>query len=469
MEDSKDSGSKMNMSQLQAINRIKYALPTNLNVVERRQNKVNFADQNTYTSAGGSEIVVRLQASTDYIYGKNSYIVMDVQATAGASGGAVAVNPIGFLHNTACSLFDRVLFEDRSGAELERNDNLNAYCAQVLPLHWSKDYSFVGPAIAGQFNSGENGYSIVDTVTGIPSPDKYHKNGRVDEYDININSATGSSLTVVIPLRWILGVFNNETLIPSMLTSGSLIRLRLAPAARALERLSGTEDIKTATYTISNPRIVCDSLSLSPVVQKNLMEQSQAGGGLDYTYETVYYQPGNPLTNKNFNLQVNKAVSRCQKLYWAPQLAPATVPDSVLKNNLGTSLCKISQLDYRLGDMFFPQRVIDVNTPASKNGAELYENTLQSIHRMKTNVDAPCVDKFQFLVSGNAADNTGKNVHCQSFEMSSALEYSGLAINNSRTLEARINFEDEVARQITAWICYLKLAKCNQLRAIIKE
>ena len=128
---------------------------------------------------------------------------------------------------------------------------------------------------------------------------------------------------------------------------------------------------------------------------------------------------------------------------------------------------------------YFPQRVITVtdNNP-QKNGAELYENTLQSIHRMKTSVDPPSVSKNEFCNSGTALDatpannnNNGSAVHCQSFEMSSALEYSGLAINNSRTLEARINFigTPASAQVVDAWITYLKLAKCNQLRAVIKE
>jgi hypothetical protein len=99
---------------------------------------------------------------------------------------------------------------------------------------------------------------------------------------------------------------------------------------------------------------------------------------------------------------------------------------------------------------------------------------------MKTNEDPPSVSKNSFCNDGVAVqaspaddadnDNSGRAVHCQSFEMSSALQYSGLAINNSRTLEARINFVAPAGPQvIDAWICYVKLAKCNQLRAIIKE
>jgi hypothetical protein len=461
MED-KPSG-KMDMSQIQAVNKVKYALPSNLNIVERRTNKVNFADQNAYSSTSGNEIVIRLQASTDYVYGKNCYLAMDIESTAAGSD-------IGFGKNTAMSIFDRVLYEDRSGAELERNDAINRYVAQVCPLHWSNEYVSTGVANAGQFDSGVNTHQA-----GIPDNNSYQKNGTVANYNTR-----GSKLTVIIPLHWFLGVYNQETLIPSMLVSGSLIRLQLARAGVAFENI-GVGNDNIASYTVTNPRVVLDSLTLAPVVQKNLMEQSQAGGGLDFCYETAYYQSGNPGTLSNFNLQVNKAVSRCQRLYWSSrsQDTPEASYDTTSKDNLGSCQLNVSQLDYRLGDLYFPQRVITVtdNNP-QKNGGELYENTLQSIHRMKTSVDPPSVSKDEFCRSGTALNataednnNNGKAVHCQSFEMSSALEYSGLAINNSRTLEARINFITPVnsAQVVDSWICYLKLAKCNQLRAVIKE
>jgi hypothetical protein len=459
--ESKPSG-KMDMSQIQAINKVKYALPSNLNIVERRTNKVNFADQNAYSSTSGNEVVIRLQASTDYVYGPNSYLVMDVQCDGNAA------TQYGFSRNTAMSLFDRILYESKDGAELERNDSLGRYVAQVSPLHWSTEYTATGVANAGQ---RESSFPLAPTA----DPPTYQPNGSVPNYDIR-----PSKLTVVIPLHWFLGVFGQETLVPSTLVSGSLIRLQLARATDAIVQLGG-DDNDVTSYSITNPRVVLDSLSLSPVVQKNLMEQSQSGGGLDYCYESVYYQSGNPGTQTNFNLQINKAVSRCQKLYWSSRAQ--NTPSNANKDNIGTVRLNVSQLDYRLGDLFFPQRVITVtdNNP-QKNGAELYENTLQSIHRMKTSVDPPSISKNEFCNGGTALtganggadnNNNGKAVHCQSFEMSSALEYSGLAINNSRTLEARINFVGPIpagAEQVVdAWICYLKLAKCNQMRAIIKE
>jgi hypothetical protein len=430
--DSDSKASKMNMGSLMTINKLKYALPSNMNVSERRTNKISFADQNAYLSSAGNEVVIRMTASTDYVYGPNCYLVFDIQ-TAGGDPGNNPPDKHGFLRNTAMSLFSRSLFEDKSGAEVERNDSLGRYVAQVSPLHWSTEYTTTGVAMAGQAQSS---YPFDPTAT----PPTYLPNGNVDNYDCR-----ASPLTVCIPLRWFLGVFNNETLIPSTLISGALLRLQLASVGEAFEQANG--DVQPTSYTITNPRVVLDSISLAPVVQKNLMEQSQSGGGLDYVYETVYYQSGNPGTSSNFNLQVNKAVSRCQKLYWSNRAQ--NTPVNSLKDNLGTALLNVNQLDYRLGDLYFPQRVISVTGSPQKNGAELYENTLQSIHRMKTNEDPPSVSKNSFCNDGVAVqneagnannDNSGRAVHCQSFEMSSALSFSGLAINNSRTLEARINF-----------------------------
>jgi hypothetical protein len=455
--------SKMDMKSLQAVNKLQYALPSNLNIVERRQNKVSFADQNSYAYGSGSEVVVRLTSSTDFVYGPNSYLTFDVL------GGADA-GKIGFVKNTAMSLFERVLYEDKSGSELTRNDKLNSYCAQVKPWHHSALAKETLCAMAGQW---EAGVRVVDPATGIPTTGTagvWNKNGPIADYDIK-----AGKMTVCIPLSYFIGVFARETLVPSMLVSGSLIRLQMAKPEVALEDLAVGAAANWA-YTITNPRVVLDSMSLAPVVQKNLMEQSQASGGLDFTYETAYYQGASPGTSANFNLQINKAVSRCQKLYWSSH-ASAT-EEKTTKSNLGTAKANVQQLDYRVGDLYFPQRVITCSGTTQKTGAELYQNSLQSVGRMRTTTDPPSITKDEFLNSGIALDiddaknnNSGRCVHVQSFEQSSALEFSGLAINNSRTLEARISFgvAQPTAQSIDAWVCYLKLAKCNQMRCIIKE
>ena len=456
MDDVKTSvPSKASMAQLKSYNMLSYGLPSNISTVSKRTNKVNFADNNSYSSLSGNEIVIRLQSSQDYVFGKNSYLIMDVEAiSTGPAGDA-----LGFKNNSALSLFSRVLFESKDGQEIERNDNLAGYGAQVVPLHYSAAATKNIHANAGQFNAIDES-----------APGSYIQNGNVANYD-----ARASPLTVAIKLGDFLGVFNNETLIPSMLLAGSLIRLELNSAKAAFENLTpaGTDDIDS--YQITNPRIVVDSMMLMPSIYQNLLEQSQSGGGLDYVYSCVYHQNASTDTTA-FNLQVNKAVSRCQRLYWSTHAE--NTPVSALKNNLGTNLINVVEYDVRVGDCYFPSRPIIVkNGNPVRNGAELYENTLQSIEQQRTNSNPVCITKNLFLTSGTALsataannNNDGRAVHCQSFETSSSVQNSGISINNSRTMEARIKFSSMPTTIILdSWISYLKLIKVNPLRAVIKE
>tara|TARA_R110000868_G_C10949978_1_gene767736 strand:+ start:456 stop:1880 length:1425 start_codon:yes stop_codon:yes gene_type:complete len=458
--------SKVSMKEILAINKLKYALPSRLSVVERRQNKISYADATVYSSSSGNEVVVRLTASQDYTYGPNSYLTFDIE-------GVAADGDLGFKSHTAMALFREVIFEDRSGVELERVSRLNSYCAQVVPWHHGSKYKETVKAMAGQFEGGEQVYSV---TTGIPiSPRVWKTNGIVADYDIK-----ASKLTVSIPLRHFLGIFDRETLIPSMLLSGSMIRLQLETPSVALQKLDATNGsaVVATDYTLRNVRVVLDSMALKPVVQKNLLEQSQSGG-LDYTYETAYHQSANPGTGKAFNLQVNKAVARVQKIYWSAR--SQTTPAQTNKDSLGTSLADIAVLQYRVGDLYLPTKAIRCSTTdTQKNGAEFYENSLQSVKRMKTYMYPTSITKDEFLRSGlelKAAaadnDNSGRCVHVQSFEMSSSGEYSGLGINNSRTLEVQIEFQADAPalspRTLDSWIKFVKLAKCSSLRTIIKE
>jgi hypothetical protein len=146
---------------------------------------------------------------------------------------AGATGELGFFKNTAMSLFSRVLLESKDGAEMERNDKLNAYCAQVKPWHHPASYKDTVCAMGGQW---EGATRLGSLTTGIPAiPAVYTKAGIIADYD-----AAASKLTVCIPLSYFLGVFDRETLIPSMLVSGALLRLQLEKPAPTLSQTLGS-------------------------------------------------------------------------------------------------------------------------------------------------------------------------------------------------------------------------------------
>ena len=68
-----------NTRELMDINNLKYEEPAELALVESGSIfKKNNADQQIYTSNSGTELIVNLQSSTDFVYGPNSYLRFDV-------------------------------------------------------------------------------------------------------------------------------------------------------------------------------------------------------------------------------------------------------------------------------------------------------------------------------------------------------------------------------------------------------
>lgn len=438
--------------KLRIVNGVDYSVPTQMNLVQKRQLREAFAERQTYTDTS-QEIQFRLTSSSDFIYGRNCYLVFDVSATLTG-----AVQPHGFPDGcTALNLFSRLLVEDQSGAELERIDDLNEWASSVLPYYWSGDYKKQAET-AGAYN----------TATGEPA-----------SYAVN-DGANPSSVRVVIPMWWISGIFNSHTLIPPTLSAGMLLRFTLDSPTRALCRLSGTADTITAsTYTIENPRIITDSLTLAPQVQKAIMEKSQ--GGLPFMYKTLFrdqfaVQSGG---SKTFNVQINKAVAR------------GLAVDQIIRDNTATASLEnvdtrgipanVQQVQCRVGDLYVSNQPVRTGTSQAdadvkKNSSELVNYTYWAMGKTDCFDKPPEVGLTQYRTAfaspgASAGANAGRSVICHNLEQSPHVKDSGLSINNSRVCELQISTSDgnTNAQTCKTWLHYVKLAMSYPSRAVVKE
>jgi hypothetical protein len=461
------------IEKLFALNSLRYAVPSNLTIVGARSNKISPPDVQLYdTKSGAQEMTVRLATSTDFVYGRNCYISMRVLATPAASSN------VGFRNGTAMNLFSRFVIESEAGQEIERIESLNFYCRQVLPWRVPADYLATGLAMAGQYTSGQtaDGFTYGTNGGGRPAPGgTAPASAAADNYDCSVPDG----LQVIIPLWWFSGVFARETLIPSTLISGARLRFTLAPALQAFESLLAVPVVVALDgYQIIDPHIVLDSMTLAPVIQRNLLELSANTGGLVYPYETAYNQNGTPGTATNFDLMINKAVSRCTNVVWSTRAS--NTPVNTAHDSLGTAQCNLRSLDYRLGSSYFPSRVILVPGTTSspvKQGAELYQNSLQSFSRMSMAEATPSITKAKFLTTGQQPDataanndNSGYSVHCQSFRTNNTMEWSGLSLSASRSLSIRPQWITTGAGQeMTAFIHYIKVSRCAPDRIYLIE
>jgi hypothetical protein len=453
------------VEKLFALNSLRYAAPSNLTIVGQRSNKISPPDVQLYdTKSGAQEMTVRMATSSDFIYGRNCYLSMQVRAT-GAAGA------VGFRNGTAMNLFSRFVIESESGQELERIESVNYYARQVLPWKVPADYLSTGFAMAGQYNSGDTadgfayGTNSGATTAGIAAG--------TSNYDCN----TADGLLVMIPLWWFSGIFARETLIPSTLISGSRLRFTLAPVLQAFQSLAAVPVVVALDgFQIINPHVVLDSMTLAPVIQRDLLELSANTGGLIYAYETAYNQNGTPGTTTNFDLMINKAVSRATNVCWSTRAS--NTPQDTAHDSLGTAQCNIRSLDYRLGSSYFPSRVILVpGVSAVVQGAELYQNSLQSVLRMSMSEATPSVTKAKFLTAGRQPDATAANndnsgfcLNFQSFRTNNTMEWSGLAVSASRSLSIRPQWiTTGSGQEMTAFIHYVKIARCAPDRIYLSE
>ena len=461
--------------ELMGLNHLKYEVPANLALAQEGSiYKKNNADIQQYSSQSGTELIVTLQSSTDFVYGPNCYLRFDVEASGlfTTAGNDCA---IGFLNSPAAALFERFLLEDKSGAEIERVEDLNKAVRAILPWKYPAEYKGTAEA-AGQ-------YSTPAAVPGVPvliTPD-------VDQFAVNNPAAvaTGARLRVCIPLWYFSGMFHEETLIPPSLISGARFRLTLAPVQEALSIIASATggspagfDAANLSYTIVDPVIMLDTYSMATSVQRNIMERMGSVDGVPFTYQSLYNQTAQPATSTDFTLQINNAVARAEKIYVSTQ---NTLPDSAEVDSLGTQELGVFQYQARVGDWYAPQQVLQCGTVDSlagvqRNCSELYFNALQCTHGIRDPYHSS-VSLTEFRNNVRPAGvitslaNGGWGVLVQTLNQSPHIGDAGIAINNSRTAEVRIRYaaDNLGSKSITSWLSYVKLACIYPMRTIIKQ
>lgn len=389
------------IDKLLDVNDLVYMMPKNLSLASARNLKEYVAQKSNYSSSESS-VIITIQSGAQYVNWAASHLRFSLDITKNANTATTTWGK-----GSAFNLFREVIITSRSGQEICRLDRCNVYRLHKDRLHMSsEELASVGSLM---------GYDV-DIVTGTAAP---------------------TTTEWIIPMSKIAGCFDSKKLMPNWLSSGLRIELRLENALTAFYSTADTVN----SYTIIDPKVVCDTFHLNDAAMKKLNEVS-ARNGLEYVFQAQHAVSDN-FTTSQTTVDVNKAVSRalgCMAITRQIDFIGAATQDS-----LACEPFDIVQSQFRLGSQYFPHQ------PLESDG-EHYWNTLytteklQSVHPSSVSFDD--YKEFHGVITTN-------------LERSNILALSGLPINNSMTLSLDARFGSAVlnGRQLTLFLEHVVVAK----------
>lgn len=368
-------------------NNLNYKRLGETTLVQRRIQRKFEAKLSSYKGGGTAQI--ELSSGSSSVYGPNCYIVADITSSA-VTGTAAAPSSFRAGSSTtsgsAMNCFASSLIKI-NGKEMDRIDGLNTLTRNVLA--WNTDTELL--------HAGLGSVSGYTTSTGV------------QDFDAN-NAAGQVSKRVIIPLRWVSGIYaNTEQLIPSGMINGTVLSLKLEDAATAFV------SAVPINYVVENLSVVLDLYELNDSANIYLKREASKDVGLVFSYATWKHQRTNASNVSSVAANVGKpmshvlaAVTVCRE---ATAITDSTV-DSFQSYNYGTDF---PSWRYLLGGISFPEENVD-------SLEESYMIAQQTFNKMK-DYSAP-----NSISVGEYKNGTG--IIASSFErMGYLLEQSGMRLN----------------------------------------
>lgn len=387
----KGEGKESKTGELLTWNNMKYLVPTTNSITSARNLKVYQSSTQSYTTAN-SLIVFTVQTGSQYVDWSNSWLRLDVKMTAANDSTGYTFGNSG----SALNWFNSIVLQSRSGVEVSRIDNFNLWSYHTNPFYFDEEWeSTVGSTIG--FNTGTQPTFLDATFYRF-----------------------------AIPMYLFGGLFDSKQLCPASLASGLRVELRIEDPRTVAVWSGGTDDsLANPTFEIKDPTLVCDTFLIADTPMREL-NMTSAKNGLEVPFIGVHTQKEG-LSGTDCNVVISKAVSRaCNAVAIKIKSADRLATDVDSFRTLAAS-DGLTQYQWRIGSNYYPHQPV---YGAITNDSYYNENYLNALYSSKAlpyvTGNAPLITKGDFATTNECAAAT--------FERSTLLKYSGVPINNSRTL-----------------------------------
>lgn len=448
-------GPEDSMEDLLNWNNLTYTMPVTNSVVTARNLKAYKSDQNSYDISSGQQILVTMQSGQQFVDWSNSFLEFDLELN---NIGDMTLNStedvLGLFWapplmtetdaetisykltghgGSVLNLFDRIVVTSRSGVELQRIEDFNRLHALHTTIRKSKLWK---RTVGSQIQTPPFDFFFKNLSATHASGDSLKTR----------NSAITNSAKVhySIPMECFMGLFDTKQLCPSMIASGLRIEFYLTNFANAITICIPVQTMGVAcapiedttvvtngatppTFKIKDLQILTDTVTLNDAAIKQL-NMTSAQNGLEYVYNGHFTQRYIAVDDA-VEIQCSKAVSRAlfvSAVHYMPVKPWKEFNMVGRKPYLETTGPLWTQHQWRLGSQYFPHQRIETNT--WNDYSKVYYNILYATDTLNKNM------QIDYDYKRDVLNSSAPLPVVATFERSNLLRFSGVPINNSRTL-----------------------------------
>lgn len=415
------------LSSLLSWNNLVYTMPITNSVASARNLKLYPSDQQVYNDR--DTIIFTVQSGAQFVDWSKSFLNFElkVQSTDPSFDTTAFVKEVCWgRYGSVFNLISSVVVTSRSGVELQRIENFSRYRSL-------KDWT----------NKDTTWFDNIGSTAG-------YKSYGTDVTKNTLGAIREGVLAYSIPASLLGGIFDTDQLMPSNIAAGLRIEIRLSSLYNALNWKTGNADNPVGlSFQISKAGLFLDTTLLNDAAMREIRSNS-ATNGLEFVYSQVYSQKELMNGSTTGNMVVSKAVSRALGAFGGLYEADRELLkiDNTLLQSLSSSdtsqYPKMTYQQWRLGSQYYPHQPIT-------NFAAQYSNMLYC-SEFSDNSKRPALSLTQHMQDFGVISAT--------FEKSALLRYSGVSINNSRTLSAAVQYMSVTqTNELVVFLEYVSISK----------
>jgi hypothetical protein len=410
--------SNSDIQQAIDINDLSYIADNSSNLIVQRNQKKMYADSSSNSTANNRNIIINMQTGNDYISFKDSYLRLNITVKNG-TGTEIKVDDTAWgPKGSVLNIFDNIKVITRGGTELSHDSRANLLNYYRVLYETSETWKETQQARG---------------LIGWRQPIAVGKN----EY--------------MIPLSLLNSFFNQDQLTPNNVCRGLRLEMTLSDQIEKMLFLkegvtvAAAADRIPAEIVVSDCELLLDSYRIDPRAQTILNEMSASETGLVLQYHD-YERVGHdkPLGAASSSFEMRKTVSMANACFAVLRETVRDTEDGERELELdsfaGAKPTADHKYHWRLGSTYFPVNKIEGLTQWFAQNVYCSDK-LRSGEEFGMNYDNRYVvpDGADY-VGGVVPPNVGQSASTACVNIDRHfLDLSGLAINNSTTLNLLID------------------------------